>query len=229
MDTNKFAIPLAIIVAGVFVGGAIYLSSVKMEKKEPVKLPTDTKSQAMRPVSADDHILGNPDAKVLLVEYSDTECPFCKTFHQTMKKVIDKYGESGQVAWVYRHFPIDQLHSKARKEAEATECANELGGNTAFWKYTDRLYEITPSNDGLDPKELSNIAKFVGLDVTAFDKCLSSGKYKDKVQKDYDDAVAAGARGTPHTVAVLKDGSTVPVQGAQPFDSLVGTLEILLK
>jgi protein-disulfide isomerase len=228
METNKFAIPIAIIIAGIFVGGAIYLSSSNV-KKETVKLPTDTKSQQMRPVSTDDHILGNPDAKVILVEYSDPECPFCKNFHSTMHKVIEKYGTNGQVAWVYRHFPIDQLHSKARKEAEATECANELGGPNAFWKYLDTLYEITPSNNGLDPKELQNIAKTSGLDVTAFNKCLSSGKYADKVQKDYEDAIKAGGRGTPHTVAILKDGSTVPIEGAQPFESVAQTLDILLK
>ena len=68
-----------------------------------------------------------------------------------------------KVAWVYRHFPISGLHSKSLKEAEATECAANLGGNSKFWEYTNKLYEVTPSNDKLDPKELTNIAKQVGL------------------------------------------------------------------
>jgi protein-disulfide isomerase len=102
------------------------------------------------PVTEKDHITGNPQADVVLIEYSDTECPFCKRFHETMIQVMAEYGASGKVAWVYRHFPLDALHSKARHEAEATECATELGGNEKFWAYLNKLEEITPSNNGLD-------------------------------------------------------------------------------
>lgn len=230
MDTNKLAVPVAIIIAGALVAGALYFSNVK-NTKDLAKLPTNTETTAekMRPVTSEDHILGDPSAKLLLVEYSDTECPYCKVFHKTMHKIIDQYGAKGDVAWVYRHFPIDQLHPKARKEAEATECANELGGNSGFWKFIDELYEKTPSNNGLDAKQLPIIAKSVGLDVDAFNKCLDSGKYAQKVQDDYDDAVKAGGRGTPHSVVILKDGSTVPIQGAQPFENLKETIDILLK
>jgi len=119
--------------------------------------------EKMNPVTALDHIRGNPDAKVVMVEYSDTECPFCKVFHATMQQVMNDYGKDGRVAWVYRHFPIDSLHSKARKEAEAMECAYDQGGDEKFWSFTDRLYEVTTSNNGLDPNELYNIAKYVGL------------------------------------------------------------------
>src|SRR6185436_7093141 len=84
----------------------------------------------MEPVTEKDHILGNPNAEVIMVEYSDLECPFCKEFHSTLRRVMNEYGKDGKVAWVYRHFPIDSLHPKARKEAEATECAAELGGES---------------------------------------------------------------------------------------------------
>jgi protein-disulfide isomerase len=110
------------------------------------KIPVD-----IRPVTEADHILGNPNAKIIIVEYSDLECPFCKQFHNTMHQIISN---NPDVAWVYRHYPIPQLHPKAFHEAEATECAWEQGGNDAFWKYTDTIYKITPSNNGLDEKEL---------------------------------------------------------------------------
>jgi len=106
----------------------------------------------LKPVSPDDHILGNKDAKIVIVEYSDLECPFCKVFHNTMHKVVEK--SNGDVAWVYRHYPIPQLHKKAFHEAEATECAWEQKGNEGFWKYMDKLFEITTSNDGLDESRL---------------------------------------------------------------------------
>ena len=142
---------------------------------------------------------------------------------------MEEYGKDGKVAWIYRHFPIDSLHSKARKEAEATECANELGGVEKFWEYTNTLYEITNSNDSLDPAELPKIAKTVGLDVKAFNTCLSSGKYADKVEADYQDAVKAGGRGTPNSILVTKDGTKTTVQGAQPYESLKAVLDALLK
>ena len=148
--------------------------------------------------------LGNPKAPIMIVEFSDTECPYCKTFHATMHQVIDTYGKTGKVAWVYRHFPIDNIHSKARKEAEATECAAELGGNDGFWKYLDNLYKITPSNNELDLSLLPKIAEDSGLDKEKFVTCLDSGKYADKVEKDYQDAVAAGGQGTPYPVIITK-------------------------
>ena len=115
----------------------------------------------MKPISDSDHILGDKNAPVKIVEFSDTECPFCKRFHTTMQQVVKD--SNGQVAWVYRHFPLDQLHSKARKEAEATECAAEMGGNEKFWAYLNRLMEVTPANNGLDPAELLTIASYAGL------------------------------------------------------------------
>lgn len=97
--------------------------------------PVDTE---MRPVSRDDHILGDINAEIIIVEYSDLDCPFCKVFHNTMHQVVEK--SEGKVAWVYRHYPIPQLHPNAPKKAEETECAWELGGNEAFWKYTDKVF-----------------------------------------------------------------------------------------
>ena len=183
----------------------------------------------MRPGTAEDHILGNPNATLKIVEYSDTECPFCKVFHQTMKQVMDVYGKSGKVAWVYRHFPIDQLHQRARKEAEATECANELGGPEKFWEFIDLVYATTNSNDSLDPAQLPVIAGKVGLDVKAFNTCLSSGKYAAKVEADYQDAVKAGGRGTPNSIIVSADGTKTVIQGAQSFEAVKGIIDALLK
>lgn len=123
----------------------------------------DTALDKINPVTDKDHIRGSLNSKVIIVEYSDTECPFCKRFHDTMKQVMDVYGKDGRVAWVYRHYPLDGLHSRARKEALALECAFEQGGNDKFWEYTDYIYKITNSGNTLDPSKLLDIASFVGL------------------------------------------------------------------
>ncbi|PJE75845.1 disulfide bond formation protein DsbA [Candidatus Uhrbacteria bacterium CG10_big_fil_rev_8_21_14_0_10_48_11] len=174
------------------------------------------------PVSSSDHILGDPKAPVVIVEYSDTECPFCKQFHTTLQQVYSQ--NNGEVAWVYRHFPLASLHSKAPHEAEATECAAELGGNDGFWKYLDELFSRTTSNNTLDESALPEIASAAGLDVNAFNKCLSSGKYTQKVQDQYDEAIAAGGTGTPYSV-IIANGQKTPVNGAVPISQLQSIID----
>jgi protein-disulfide isomerase len=236
MDINKLAIPIAIIIAGGLVAGSLYLSNANGAKLAAQKTADAQAQQAsatgpidMRPVSADDHILGNPNADLVIVEYSDTECPYCKVFHQAMQQAMSEYGKDGKVAWVYRHFPISQLHSKAPKEAEATECANELGGPAKFWEFTNMVYAQTNSNNSLDPAQLPVFAKAVGLDVKAFNTCLASGKYAAKVQADYTDAVKSGGRGTPHSIFITKDGTKTPVDGALPYENLKSTIDAMLQ
>lgn len=230
---EKIAVPIAIILAGGLIAGALYLSNTKAGTvAKPVAQQAGTQATAgkIRPVSGSDHILGNPNAQVIIVEYSDTECPYCKQFHATLHQVINDYGASGKVAWVYRDFPIPQLHPKAPKEAEATECAGELGGPSVYWKYLDEIYAITPSNNGLDTAQLPKIAKDVGLNVDAFNSCLSSGKYAQKVETDRAEAVAAGGNGTPFSVLITtKDGTQTPITGAYPYEQLKPMIDALLK
>jgi len=192
--------------------------------KEAVK-----QSQNIKPVSSTDHLLGNPGARVIIVEYSDTECPFCKQFHATLRKVMQSYGAKGDVAWVYRHFPFVELHSKALHEAEALECAAELGGNGKFWEYVNRIYEVTPSNNSLDESNLPQIAKQIGLTSADFNTCLASGKYKSKIDADVKDAKNAGGEGTPYSVILdTKSGDTYPSPGAQSYDTVKSVIDLIL-
>lgn len=180
----------------------------------------------LSPVTEKDWARGKNNAKVSVVEFSDLECPFCKRFHPTMKQLIAEY--PNDVQWVYRHFPLTSLHSKASKEAEATECAGELGGQEGFWKYTDQLFEVTPSNNGLDPAQLPQIAQDVGLDRAKFQTCLDSGKYAQKVQQQADQAIAAGAQGTPYSVVVVGD-QKIPISGAVSYEQLKQTVDAALR
>ena len=133
-----------------------------------------------------------------------------------MKQVMEAY--EGKVVWVYRHFPIDQLHSKARKESEASECAGELGGNEKFWEYVDKIYEVTPSNNGLDPALLPKLAEEIGLNKKAFEGCLKSGKYAEKIASQIEEAEKAGAKGTPYSIIITKKGKRYAIPGAFLFE-----------
>lgn len=235
-QSNNLTIPVAIVIAGVLIAGAVYLGTSKGtgtvagNNQQPQQVAQQTGDlEQMTKISASDHIRGNPDAPVKIVEYSDPECPFCKRFHDTMKQVMDEYGKDGKVAWVYRNFPLDQLHSKARKEAVALECANEQGGNDKFWAYADRLYEVTPSNNGLDPAELPKIAQYVGLDVTQFNTCLAGGKFDKHIEDDVQNAVATGGNGTPWSIVVVANGKKYPLSGAQPYASVKQLIDLALQ
>src|SRR3989344_5386751 len=115
---SSLSIPLAIIVAGALIAGAVLISrggptsSAITGNQGTV---TDNSAQttqeiSIKPIAADDHALGNPAASLAIVVYTDLECPFCKTFHATMQRIADSYGKDGSVLWVYRHFPLEQLH-----------------------------------------------------------------------------------------------------------------------
>ena len=230
MQTDQKPIVGAIILAGAMIAGAILLRG-----SSPAPLRNDVaRMPEIRAVSKDEHILGNPNAKITIVEYSDLECPFCKQFHAVMHRLV---AERDDVAWVYRHFPLDcvnnpnpgcqTLHAKARPEAEAAECAWEQGGNAAFWQYVDTVFEITPSNDGLDSAELPKIAEGLGLDMAEWSACVANGKYADKVQADVDDGRQAGVRGTPNLV-ILKNGKAVDfVEGGLPYEALVQRIDAI--
>ncbi len=228
--------PIAVVIAGVIIAGAVIYSGGKAPTAGTANQPQQQQVaqqtgdlEQMTPVTSKDHIRGDINAPVKIVEYSDTECPFCKRFHTTMKEVIDTYGKDGKVAWVYRHFPLDQLHSKARKEAVAMECANELGGNDKFWEYADRLYEVTPANNGLDLAELPKIAEYVGLDKAKFNTCLASTRYDKHIQDEVENAQATGGNGTPWSIVVGKDGKKYPLSGAQPYASIKQIVEQALQ
>lgn len=225
--SNKLAVPIAIVIAGALIAGAVIFTT----KSQPTAQDQGQQPQkvTVKPVSKDDHILGNPDAKVVIVEYSDMECPFCKRFHSTMLQVMDQFGKDGTVAWVYRHYPIDQLHSKARKEAEATECVNELGGSEKFWQYLNKIYSVTPSNNQLDPAVLSSTAVEVGIDKTKFDECMTSGKFAEKIEASVQDGQRAGVEGTPYSMAIAKNGNQIPISGAQPFSVVAQIINALTK
>ena len=244
---QQLTTPMAIVIAAIFIAGIVYFTHGKVpppqakyashslglfQQAQNQAQPADTSASldVVIPVTPLDHIRGSLGAKVTIIEYSDTECPFCKSFHATMKLVMADYNKNGtnEIAWVYRHFPIDSRHPRARKEAEALECANKLGGNDAFWAYTDRIYDVTPSNNGLDPIALPSIAKFVGLDVTKFNACLASGVYASHVASDLANAQATGGPGTPWSIIVTSSGKKTTVDGAEPYDTLKQMIDTAL-
>lgn len=235
MENKKdLGMPIAIVISGILISASIYATGgIKIingqDDGEANAKEAIAPEIVVSPVDKNDHIIGKMDAEVMIITYTDLECPFCKRFHTTMGQIMDKYRAGGKVAWVYRQMPLDMLHSKARKEAEATECAAIVGGNVKFWEYTNKIFAYTKSNDGLDLSLLPKIAGEIGLDATAFENCMNGEKGKNAVKDDESGAAAAGARGTPYSIVMTKDGKKVPIDGAMPYENITATIDSLLK
>ena len=161
----------------------------------------------------DDPILGDTDAPIVIVEFSDFECPFCARFRQqTFDQIIEQYGDDVQI--VFRDFPLSQIHPRAQQSAEASECADDQG---AYWEYHDVLFA---NQHALDTDSLIGYAEELGLDVEEFTECVESGKYTDEVLADYNEGLTYGVTGTP---TFFING--VRLVGAQPFEAFQQIIE----
>ena len=239
IDQNKkkdYLLPLSIIIAALLISGS-WIYTIGLKNVEPKKQvgqnnqPAVSSLENVKPISNDDYIRGNPNAPVKIIEFSDLECPFCKLFHGTMKRIVDEY--DGRVVWVYCHWPLEQLHSKAKTSALAAECAGGLGGNEKFWSFVDRYFEITPSNNQINLDELPNIAEDVGLNRGEFESCLKSEKYKSKIEAQIENAVSSNLEcprcGTPFSIVIAKDSKKYPIPGALPYEDVKAIIEEALR
>lgn len=177
---------------------------------------------AMVPVGPTDHIRGDINAKVVLVEYSDFQCPYCQRFHATMQQVFKDYG--GKVAWVMRDFPLP-FHDKAEKLAEAAECVAEAGGNTAYWKMADAIFAGT----NVQLTDLAGLAQDSGVDKTKFQACLDSGKFASQIKTQLDAGAKAGIQGTPGSIIVNRNGKKDFINGALPIEQIKAQIDKLLQ
>jgi len=163
----------------------------------------------------DDPVLGDKNAPITMVEFSDFQCPFCGRFRsQTFDQLKKEYIDTGKVKFVYRDFPLHSIHPMAGKAAEAGECADD---QEKFWEYHDKIFE---NQQSLSIDNYKKWAVDLGLDAAKFNNCLDSGKYKDEVEKDLSDATRSGGQGTPYFII----GST-PVSGAQPYENFKAIIE----
>ncbi len=224
---STYGIPVAIVIGFGMIAAAIYFSGIGTTPAPvmpAVGAPEEEVAGEVSPVTEADFIRGNPNAPIMIVEYSDYDCPFCKQYHETMNKIIAEYGVDGKVAWVYRQFPLEQLHPNAPRISEAAYCVGELGGDEAFWKFSDTVFGEKEINTGTNMTRLPEFAVTAGVDKAAFTNCLESGKHKATVEASIEDGVKAGARGTPYSVIVVGDQQAV-INGAQPYNVVKQTID----
>lgn len=183
---------------------------------QDIYTPVKVETLSLEKVTDNEHIRGDKNAQLTWIEYSDLECPFCKRIHPDLQKMMDEY--KGKIRWVYRHFPLNAIHPKAQKAAEAAECAGSLGGNDIFWKFVDKLFEGSPTSLGAE--EMTKTAKSVGLNESQFKSCLDSGKFADKVGTELKAGEKAGVTGTPGNFLLDSKGNAWIIPGAMPYATI---------
>ena len=240
--------PVSILIGSILIaisilisGGAVQIKGFNAARTggtAPAASVAPAAAGAPEPTSAtvsmdDDPVLGNPDAPVTVIEFSDYECPFCKRhYEQTYAQLKTNYIDTGKVKLVFRDLPLSFHDPLATKQAIAANCAREQGNDETYFKMHDAIFELTSSNgSGMTMDQLYGLAGKVGINQDNLKSCIDADKYKDEVAKDLADAGAAGATGTPSFV-IGKSGDEVSgklIVGAQPYAAFQTEIDALLQ
>jgi protein-disulfide isomerase len=221
---------MAIVAGFAMIALAIYITGTGRSTatpQSPTESESETRTSSIPAVTRADYIRGNPNAPILIVEYSDYDCPFCKVFHETMKQIIDTYGPRGDVAWVYRQLPISELHPNAPKLSEAALCVGELGGNNAFWTFSDLMFSERSLEERTPMSRLPEFANRAGVSEAMFTECLNSGRMQSRVEESVASAATLGIEGTPQSYVIVGD-QQVSLEGAQTYLGLQTLIENIL-
>jgi len=210
---------ISIIIAGAVIAGAIVFTNMSstapatgLEPQQP------TAGANVSAPSVQDHIVGSPSAPIVLIEYSDFECPFCSLVHPTIKRIVSE--SNGQIAWIYRHFPLESIHPEARPSAIASECVAEQLGNDGFFAFADALFA---DQNKLSSQYYAQLAAELGADRAAFSACVASDKFAQKIDAQAQEAMKNGGQGTPFTI-VYGNGVQVPASGALPYEQFMSVI-----
>ncbi len=227
-QSNSIVIPIAIIFGFALIALAIFYSGIG--RSTVIKPPVNTEVIAngdIRKVDKSDYIRGNPNAPILVVEYSDYDCKYCKSFHETMNQIMNEYGATGKVAWVYRQFPQTELHPNSARISEAALCAGEVGGNDAFWKFTDQVFRERGAEELTNISRLGEYATVAGADTKTFNSCLESGRHQNRIKESVEDGIKAGIDGTPHSFVIVGNQKGA-IEGAEPYPVVKGIINDII-
>ncbi len=230
---SSITVPIAIVFGFSLIALAVYFSGIgsTTEIKPPVQNTEVVKNGKIKPIDGTDYIRGNPNAPILVVEYSDYDCAFCKNFHETMNQIMNEFGVTGRVAWVYRQFPIKELHPNSTRISEAALCVGELAGNDGFWKFSDSVFKERGDTELTNISRLPEYALAAGVDKDAYIKCIDSNKHQKSIEDSINEGKGLGIEGTPHSYVIIGN-QQADIEGAQPhpvvrqiISDLIGQLE----
>jgi protein-disulfide isomerase len=226
-NSNQLMIPIAIVIAGamitagiIFTGGQAPAAGLNANAEADFGNSLSASAANIRLPEKGEHVRGNPNAPITIIEFSDFQCPFCERIHPTLDRILNEY--DGQVKWIYRHFPLASIHPEATKSAVASECIAELAGNDAFWEFVGDMFE---NQSRLGDHLYAELATSFGVKEKDFTACMSSKESADKVMEDLIDATKSGGQGTPYVIVLDKKGRPFPFSGALPYEQIKMVVE----
>lgn len=205
-------------------------AAIDKQKADQIKAKTDLLFKeyglAAEKIAGDTHVYGDPKARFSIVEFSDTECPYCKRFHNTPKTVVDR--SNGAVNWMFKHMPLSFHDPVATKQAMASECYAEQKGNRGFWVIMGQIFDKSAGN-GAGVEDLRGMVEGLGADMAKYDECMASGKYQERIASNISEGEKAGATGTPASLVIdHKTGKSEFVSGARPASDLITAMKKLI-
>ncbi len=213
---------VSILIAGIIIAGAIVYTNSRPAPVAVADTAGGAVASAHVPVpSSSDHIIGSLTAPIVLVEYSDFQCPYCQMIYPSIKQIVSQ--SNGQIAWVMREFPLYQIHPNAMPGADAAECIAEQKGSDAFWKFADTVFA---DQTKISPEYFAQLAQGLGVNMVTYNSCVSSHKYAARINQETADAEQSGGNGTPYTVVInTKTGKQYPISGALPLAQLQAVID----
>jgi len=214
---EKLLIPISIVIAAVLIGGAILFTNSQepVVVTQPNTQPQSQEEPDIRAVSdSNDRIIGSADAELFVVEYSDIDCPFCKRYHdQVLNRLVQEYGDNDRIAFVFRHFPLDEpftnpIHPAATESAVASECVASLAGDESFFTFLDKLFADEETGSLSDTALLVKLSQYAvesGAEKVAFENCYATFD-TTKVEADFNDGRDGGVQGTPTVFVQTNSG-----------------------
>lgn len=186
-------------------------SRQKTKRQNKIKVKA---KQIIRPVSTtQDHIYGNPNAAISIIEFSDFECPYCRKIHPDLKRLVNETNQ--QINWVFRHYPLSFHKPNAQLEAEASECVAHLAGNKGFWTFIDTLFAQPRKGKQNRNQLISRAALKTNINLDALEKCKKTRQFKKNVNTDEKEALAIGLKGTPANIIIHHASKQIHIrQGA---------------
>jgi len=225
-EHNKFNLSpsAAILIAGIIIAAAIVFtnhSSAPAAVAGAGGTAPAVSAGDLRKPSASDHIVGSPSAPIVLIEYSDFQCPYCQLIYPTLKKIVSE--SNGQIAWVYREFPLTSIHPQAGPAANAAECIAAQLGNAGFWKYADAVFN---NQQQLSPTYSAQLAQQFGANMAQYNQCVSNSTYQKNIDADTQEVESVGGSGTPYVVVLnTKTNKTAVIPGALPYDQAMAVIK----
>jgi protein-disulfide isomerase len=224
--TFTLTTPVAIVIAALILGAshvAYGMVASTASNQAPAAM------FAGKPLDDKDYIEGDASSDVIVVEYSDPECPFCVQLHPTMKQIRNEYED--RVAFAYRYFPLTQIHPHSYDESKAIACAATLGGTKGFYEYIDALfgYKSAQQTTQLPATGKEDIAANIGLDRNAFLACEKDQATAETIDASLNDGIQAGVQGTPTSFVLqkTKKGYAViaTIDGARPYEYIKAAID----